>query len=307
MKNKMFFVAAFLGAAFFAFGQAGTGEQSSAGTSVQAVDSLGLMVRLAKPASRIVSLSPASTEVLFAVGATVVGDTTYCVYPPEALAVEKVGGFSADSMSIEKILSLKPDLVVSNGKIHKPATDELARYGIPIFAYDPSGFDGIAEGIIAIGTLAGRKEAAILVASIMKEKIAKIEKTLAVIPASQRLSVFWEVYDDPLMTCGSATFQHAIVEAGGGRDIFSDLPGSWPMVSAEEVIRRAPQVIMGADDHGEALTLAAIAKRPGWNLVPAVRTGKIILLPTGLVSNPGPRVADGVLSVAKALYPRLFP
>ena len=300
MINKYLTVfAALCLAATFAFGQGSA--------RVQAVDSLGLTISLPRAAQRVVSLSPASTEVLFAVGATVVGDTTYCVYPPEALAVEKVGGYSADSMSIEKILSLKPDLVVSNGKIHKPATDELARYGIPSFAYDPSGFDGIASGIIAIGTLAGRKEAAVLVASVMKEKIAKVEKTLAVIPASQRLSVFWEVYNDPLMTCGSATFQHAIMEAGGGRDIFSDLPGSWPMVSAEEVISRAPQVIMGADDHGEALTLAAIAKRPGWSLVPAVRSGKIILLPTGLVSNPGPRVADGVLSVAKALYPRLFP
>jgi len=79
------------------------------------------------------------------------------------------------------------------------------------------------------------------------------------------------------------------------------------MVSVEEVIRRAPQAIMAADDHGDKLSLAGLAARPGWNLLPAVRARRLILLPTGLVSNPGPRVADGVLAAAKALYPRYFP
>jgi len=282
-------------------------SSAQSGGRVQAVDSLGATIGLPKAATRVVSLSPACTEVLFAVGATVVGDTTYCVYPPEAVSVTKIGGFSASSMSVEKILSLKPDLVVSSGAIHKPVTDELARYGIVSFAYAPKNFEEIAAGIVAIGTLTGRKDDAALVASTMLGKIAKVKATVAAIPVDQRLSVFWEIYDDPLMTSGSATFQHAIVEAAGGRDIFSDLAGSWPRVSAEEVIKRAPQVIMGADDHGDKLTVASIAARPGWNLIPAVRSGRIILLPTGLVSNPGPRVADGVLLAAKALYPRLFP
>jgi iron complex transport system substrate-binding protein len=291
-------------AAAVAFGQAGPVQP---GTGVQAVDSLGTKLSLPRPALRVVSLSPASTETLFAIGANVVGDTTYCIYPPEAQNVAKIGGFSAKSMSIEKILSLKPDLVVSSGTIHKTVTDELARYGIPSFAYAPETFDGIASGILALGTLTGRQESARLVASTMLGKIEKVRKTLASIPADQRLTVFWEVYDEPLMTCGSSSFQHAVVEAAGGVDIFADLPGSWPRVSDEEVIKRAPQAIMGADDHGDKLTLASVAARPGWNLIPALRSKRIILLDTYLVSGPGPRIADGVLAAAKALYPRLFP
>ena len=283
--------------AFPAFGQG----------AVQGVDTAGTALKLAKPAVRVVSLAPASTEALFAIGANVVGDTTYCVYPPEAERVAKVGGFSADSMSLEKILSLKPDLVVSNGKIHKPITDELARYGVTTFVYDPASFEAIASAIVEMGKLTGRQDAGRIVAKTMLDKIAKVKKTVAAIPAAERLSVFWEVYDEPLMTCGASTFQHAIVEAAGGIDIFADLPGSWPMVSVEEIIRRAPQAIMAADDHGDKLTLAGLAARPGWNLVPAVRARRLILLPTGLVSNPGPRVADGVLAAAKALYPRYFP
>jgi len=121
----------------------------------------------------------------------------------------------------------------------------------------------------------------------------------------QRLRSFGDLRR-PLRTSGSATFQHAIVEAAGGRDIFSDLAGSWPRVSAEEVIKRAPQVIMGADDHGDKLTVASHRPaRPGWNLIPAVRSGRIILLQQAL--SPIPARVAMASCCGKALYPRLFP
>ena len=278
----------------------------SAQTGPVSVDSLGRTVSLSKPAARVISLGPGPTELLFAIGAKVVGVTTYCIYPPEAMNVEKIGGFSADSMSLEKILSLRPDLVVDSGAIHTALTQRLAAYGIQHYSYDPGSFEDIAQGIRNLGVLTGRVKESDTVATTMLRQIEEIERRLESIAREKRPSVFWEVYNEPLMTCGSATFQHAIVEAGGGRDIFADLPGSWPMVSNEEVIKRAPEVIMGADDHGDSLSLQALRARPGWNLIPAVKNGRIIVIPTGIVSNPGPRVADGVRAVAKALYPELF-
>lgn len=304
MRTKKLCAAVFCLAAALVFGPAQAAAQGSA--SLQAVDSLGTVVSLPKPASRVVSLSPASTEALFAVGANVVGVTTYCLYPPEALKAAKIGGFSADSMSIEKILSLKPDLVVSAGSFHKGVTDELARYGIRSFVYGPGDFAGIEKGILALGLLTGNAKKAEAVVSAMSASIRAVRDKVAAIPENKRLSVFWEIYDDPIMTCGASTFQHEIVEAAGGKDIFSDIQKAWPVVSSEEVIRRAPQVIMGADDHGDRLTQSSIAARPGWNLIPAVKTGRIILLPNAPVSIPGPRVAEGVLLAAKALYPELF-
>jgi iron complex transport system substrate-binding protein len=276
-------------------------------SGVEAVDSLGTRVSLGKPASRVVSLSPAATEVLFAVGATVVGNTTYCIYPPEAASVEKVGGFSAKSLSIEKILSLRPDLVVSTGSIHKSITDSLATYGIPVYAYSPENFNSVASGIEKIAILTGNGQRGKQEASKFLAAIEKIETIVATIPMDQRLTVFWEVYNEPLMTCGTATFQHAILKAAGGRDIFSDLKGSWPRVSSEEVIARSPQVIMGADDHGDAMSYESVAARPGWLQIPAVKNRRIVLLPTYLVSGPGPRIPQGIYLAAKALYPRLFP
>ncbi|TXT45469.1 MAG: iron complex transport system substrate-binding protein [Spirochaetes bacterium] len=271
------------------------------------IDSLGTTKRLEKPAARVVSLSPSATEALFAVGATVVGNTTYCNFPPEAKQVAKIGGFSARSMSVEKILSLRPDLIVSSGRIHAAVVDQLARYGIPVYAYSPASFVEIGEGLRNLGTLTGNPARGKDEADRLAAELAKIAAIVATIPENERLKVFWEVYDEPLMTCGSSTFQHAIVAAAGGKDIFTDLSAAWPTVSGEEVIARAPQVIMGADDHGEKMTYSSIASRPGWSQIPAVKDKRIVLLPTELVSGPGPRIAKGVYLAAKALYPRLFP
>ena len=274
--------------------------------NLDAIDSMGVAISLKAPALRVVSLAPASTEVLFAVGATVVGDTTYCINPPEAIDVPKIGGFSADSISIEKILSLKPDLVVSNGKIHRAVTEALARYGIVSYAYDPSTFAQIAQGMETLGRLTGNEARGRAAAKAFNDKLDSVKKALSGLATDQKPTVFWEVYNEPLMTCGSPTFQHAIIEAAGGRDIFSDLKTAWPVISSEEILARAPQFIMAADDHGEQLTLEALMKRPGWSGLPAVRNRHLVLLPTAMVSAPGPLIADGVLAAARALHPELF-
>ena len=283
--------------------------KAAAGTRVSATDSSGRVVTLASPARRIVSISPAATEVAYAVGAGawVVGDTTYCDYPAAAVALPKVGGFSASTISIERIVALRPDLVLTAGpSMHGAVETALARLGIAVFAYDPVDFDGIAKGMNAMGDLTGTGDKARAASGSMLAAIGKVTSTLASVPKDRRPTVFWEVYDEPLMTCGAASFPHAIIEAAGGRDIFTDLPGAWPRVSAEEVIRRAPDYIMGADDHGDKLTVAGVAARPGWSTIPAVKSGHIVLLPANIVSRAGPRVAEGVQALARALYPELF-
>jgi iron complex transport system substrate-binding protein len=317
MMNKELFrrMAASLAlAGAFALAGAAQGAQAApgkvaAGTGVSATDSSGRVVTLAAPARRIVSISPAATEVAYAAGAggCVVGDTTYCDYPAAAVALPKVGGFSSSTISVERIVALKPDLVLTAGpKMHGAVETALAKLGIAVFAYDPVDFDGIARGMNAIGDLAGSGETARAASGAMLSSIAKIRAAVASVPQDRRPTVFWEVYDEPLMTCGAASFPHAVIEAAGGRDIFTDLPGAWPRVSAEEVIRRAPDYIMGADDHGDKLTVAGVMARPGWSTIPALKSGHIVLLPANLVSRAGPRIAEGVLALAKALYPELF-
>jgi iron complex transport system substrate-binding protein len=277
--------------------------------SVSAADAQGRLVVLGAPAGRIVSLSPEATEALFAVGAgkLVVGDTSYCDYPAEALALPKVGGFSADTISVEKIVSLRPDLVVSAGALHQSVEAALAKLGIPVFAYLPKTFAAIEEEMRGLGLLAGTGEKGAAAVSALRASVDRARALTAALPASRKPAVFWEVYGEPLMTCGADSFPHQIIELAGGRDIFSDLPGPWPVVSAEEVLLRAPQFILSPDDMGGRVDRVKLASRPGWASMPAVRDGKIVFLSADIVSRAGPRIADGVLAALKALHPELLP
>ncbi|HOV64145.1 MAG TPA: ABC transporter substrate-binding protein, partial [Spirochaetia bacterium] len=134
----------------------------------------------------------------------------------------------------------------------------------------------------------------------------RIEKKVAPIPLEKRPRVFWEMYNDPLMTAGKDTFQSEAIEIAGGVNIFSDLPGSWPIVNQEEVIRRNPDVIMGSDDHEDKLTVEQIARRPGWSELNAVKNRRIYLISGDQIGRAGPRLVDAIEAMAKALYPELF-
>ncbi len=275
---------------------------------VTVTDSLSRKVTVRSKPARIVSLTPANTEILFAVGAgdRVVGVTTYCSYPPEAAKREKVGQFGEDTMNVEKILELRPDLVVADGKIHKRLVSTLESVGLVVFAREPLSVEDTCTAIREIGALTGNAARAAAVVDGMKAKIAAVQAKIAGVPLSARPTVFWEVFDEPLMTAGRDTFITELLSLAGGKNIFADFPVAWPQISQEEVLRLNPAVIMGADDHGDKLTVDQVKKRPGWDKVEAVARGRIYLVSADIVSRPGPRLADGVEAVAKALYPNLF-
>ncbi|HTX73334.1 MAG TPA: cobalamin-binding protein [Rectinemataceae bacterium] len=276
---------------------------------VTALDSLGRKVTIPSAAHRIVSLSPEATEAIYAAGAgpALVGDTSYCDYPPAARSLPKIGGFAPDTVSVEKIVSLRPDLVITGGSLQSQVEATLTRLGIRVFAYEPKDFVAIADGMMAIGALAGTGDQGIRAAATLTAAVEKVRQLTARIPSSRRPAVFWEVYDEPLMTCGRNSFAHQLIEVAGGRDIFSDLPGPWPVVSNEEVLTRAPDFILGPDDMGASVDVSRIAARPGWNSLPAIRNNRILLLPADLVSRAGPRIASGLLMVLRVLHPELVP
>lgn len=271
-------------------------------------DTLGRTLTIKTRPERIISLAPSNTEILFAIGAgsKVVGVTTVCNYPDEALKKEKVGGFVANTISIERILSLKPDLVLSSGGMHSTVIEALERIGIPVYALEVNSVRTLFEEIQKVGRITGNEEKARSLVSSMEERIRRIEKKVAPIPLEKRPRVFWEMYNDPLMTAGKETFQSEAIEIAGGVNIFSDLPGSWPIVSQEEVIRRNPDVIMGSDDHEDTLTVEQIARRPGWSELNAVKNRRIYLIPGDHIGRTGPRLVDAIEAMAKALYPELF-
>jgi len=281
--------------------------ETPATVSVSVTDSLGREVILTESSERIVSLAPSLTEILFAVGAgdQVVGVTTFCNYPEEALEREQVGGFSASTISVEVIVSLRPDLVLAAGGIHEPIVEALENLEIPVISLDPANLDEVYEDIELMGLLTGHAEEAAQVVAEMQQRIEQVEAMVAQVPEEERPTVFWQIWDEPLMTAGPGTFAGQIITLGGGINLFADLAEDWPSVSAEEVLARNPAVIMGPDSHGDKLTPEIVGGRPGWDQVDAVRNERIYLIQGDIVSRAGPRLAEAIEDVAAALYPDL--
>ena len=275
------------------------GQQPASG-AVSARDVLGRSVALTQSARRIISLTPTATELLFAIGAgdQVVGVTEYCNFPPEAAKKTRVGGFSGATISVEQIVVLKPDLVLLSGDMHGKVIALLENLGVRTFALEPASFADVYRDIRAVGLLAGRTSRAEAVVADMERRIAAIPPWKAGEP---RPGVFWELWDDPLMTAGGSTFVSEAIALAGGRNVFEDLKERWPMVNLEQLMLRKPDWIIAGDDHGETLNAAAVARRSGWSALPAVRNGRVAVVDSDIVSRGGPRLADAVEALAAIL------
>jgi iron complex transport system substrate-binding protein len=277
---------------------------------IHMTDTLGRQVTIKTLPQRIVSLAPSNTERLFAVGAwhAVVGVTTVDTYPPAVTTVPKVGGFVPKSMSLETIVSLKPDLVLAAGELQQPTIEALERVGLTVVAIeDPGSFDEVYADITLVGRLTGHEQEARRVVEEIQSRLERVRQAVATLPQEKRVTVFYEVYDEPLMTVGRATIIGQLLEMAGGINVFADLGGRYPQVSSEEVVRRNPSCILGHTGHQLALTPAQISQRPGWSSMMAVKQHCIRLLNGDIVARPGPRLAEALEAITRTLYPDLLP
>lgn len=271
-------------------------------------DSLGRRVVLDAAPARIVSLAPSVTETLFAIGAgpRVVGVTTFCNYPPAADALPEVGGMTAKTISVEAIVDLTPDLVIAGADSQQPVVEALGQLGIPAVVLAPKSFEEVYASIEQAGYLTGNAPGAAAVVADMRARVEAVTAAVAGIPAEERPTVFYEVFDEPLMTAGPGTFIGQMIALAGGESIFADASEDYPEVSAEAIVERDPDVILGPDSHADKLTPELVAARPGWGELGAVRAGRVHLLDGDIASRPGPRLADALEAVARALHPGRF-
>lgn len=276
--------------------------------SLSFVDARGVTISLPGKARRVVSLSPELTETLFAVGAgdAVVGVTTYCNYPAEAASRARIGGFSAKTISVETIVSLRPDLVVGGPSAHAQLAAQFERAGLRFAAIDNTSVESVYASIELLGRVAGDEATATTLAASIKARIAAVKAKTASVPAGSRPVVFWETWDEPLMSAGPKTFTGQIIEAAGGRNCFADASADWPVVSFEALLARNPDWIMAAESHGAALTMERLAKRSGWTSLKAVKAGRVALIDGDVASRAGPRFVEGLEAMAAILYPELF-
>jgi iron complex transport system substrate-binding protein len=264
-------------------------------------DALGRSVTMHTLPARIVSLSPAVTEILFAIGAgdALVGVTEWCTYPPEAATRTVVGGFSGNTVNVELLATLRPDVVILSAFMHEVTVGMLSQIGIESFAAEPRNFEQVYQTIETLGRLTGHAEEAIAVAAEMR---SKIDRAAARSAGKEKPRVFWELTDDPLMSTGGDTFISEAITLGGGENIFADLAEEYPVVSAEQVLLRQPQWIIAGDDHGVAVEPEALARRPGWSRLPAVQEGHVATVNADQLYRYGPRLADAVLELSLILH-----
>jgi iron complex transport system substrate-binding protein len=308
MKRTLSLVIA-LAAGLIAAAQASAAPAiASADSPLSFKDERGATITLPAKASRIVSLSPELTEILYAASAgdRVVGNTTYCNFPAAALSVTKVGGFSANTISLEAIVALRPDLIIGSLSAHGQLAAQFERAGLRFAALPTKNFDSVYSTLELAGRIAGDEAAANAVVTSMKARIAAIQAKTASVPADKHPIVFWETWDEPLMSAGPNTFTGQIIEVAGGRNCFADSTADWPVVSFEAVLARNPDYIMAADSHGEAMTPERLARRTGWASLKAVQTKRVVFLDGDIVSRAGPRFVEAAEPMAQVLYPELF-
>lgn len=274
--------------------------------TVVVTDQMGREVVIAEVPQRIISLSPSNTEIAFALGLAdqIVGVTEFCNYPPEAMEKDIVGGFATPS--IEKIMELEPDLILAS-TIHEEEVPRLEELGIPVLVIESSTLVELYTSMSLVAEVTGVIANGEALIASMQERIAAVESVVGTIEPEDRVSVYYEVYSDPLMSAGRGAFINEIITLAGGINIFGDLDENYPQVSAEYVAERQPDIILFPDYHGTAdFVLDGMTDRPGWENVPAVINKRVYAISDDAFARPGPRVVDAVEEAAVILYPELF-
>lgn len=278
-------------------------EKSAQSQTRDVTDEAGRQLKISTQIERVVSLAPNLTEIVYAVGAgkKLVGDTSYCDYPPEAKEVAKVG----DTMTpnIESIVALRPQLVlVSTASQLEAFTRQMEQQNIPIYVTDPHDLEGVFRTIQSLGEILGEKDRAAQVVGELRRRAGAVD---AAVKTQKPVSVFYQVSPKPLYTAGRDSYITDVIRRAGGQSVTADVPGAWPKYSDEAALASQPEAIITASFDSmstEGMGLADSLKKS-----PAARGGRVYGINGDYLSRPGPRLVNGLEEIARKLHPDAFP
>lgn len=269
--------------------------------ALSVTDDAGAVVTLDAPAQRIVSLAPHTTELLFAAGggARIVGAVSYSDYPPQAQTIPRVGDNKA--LDLERIVALKPDLIVvwRHGNALQQL-DRLRDLRVPLYSSDPRKLDDIPATIDKLGTLLGTSSVAARASSAFQRDIANLRTRYANRPT---VNVFYQVWDNPLMTLNGDNVVNEVIDLCGGRNVFADLKPLVPTVSTEAVLAANPEAIVTAKagETRPAHPLPTLDTWRKWPSMTAVARGNLFGIDGDLINRPTPRLALGAAALCEDL------
>ena len=265
--------------------------------AITVVDDGGAKVTLQKPAQRIISMAPHVTELLFAAGggARIVGAMNFSDYPEDAKKIPLVG--SSSQLDMERVIALKPDLLVvwQSGNTARQL-EQLRSLGIPVFQSEPQKLDQVADSLLRLGQLMGTEPAAKAAASQFRAQIAALGARYGKRPV---VKVFYQIWDKPLYTLNGQHIVSDAIRLCGGENVFAPLKVKAPEVSVEAVMQADPEAIFGGDQHDRADAGLNIWK-PYKGML-AVKRGNLFTLGGELLTRAGPRMVLGVADMCEKL------
>jgi iron complex transport system substrate-binding protein len=267
-------------------------------------DEMGRQVKIPHPAKRIVSLAPSITEILFDLGLDeeVAAITNFCDYPEAVLKKPRIGGFV--NPDIEKIVSLKPDLIIGIRDGNRMDTvHRLNDSGLSVYLIDPKGFDGVMRTIKNIGDVVGREKES---KRLINEMANKKENMITLTQSLSKPKVFFQLGDAPMVTVGKGTLADDLIRLAGGRSISENESISYPFYSIETVLLKAPEIIIMTSMDSKKNSLHLVKKWESWKSIPAVRMNKIYVIDSNLVDRPTPRIIEGLEALVKIIHPEIF-
>lgn len=274
---------------------------------VTITDDLGVTVTIDKYPERIVSLSPANTEILFALGLgdRIVGVTEYCTYPEAALSKDKIGGFS--TINTEKIAVLNPDLLVAADGNSEETIAHLRELGYTIITVNADTIDTTLADIRLIGKAAGVESAAEELVSSMQADLAEIaEKT----KGAEKPTILHCMWTDPLWVSGSGTFQDEMISAAGGVNAAA-AEGGWVALTMEKFLTMNPDIIVV--DSGDGMGVGTddalknfFLKDSRMQSLSAVQNERVYVVNADIIDRGGPRIVEGVEALAEIAHPDIF-
>lgn len=263
-------------------------------------DDFGDTVRIGAAApNRIVSLNPATTEILFTLGAggRLVGRTKYDLWPDSARFIRALG--DGIRPNVEVVLGTHPDLVILYAsEDNRAAAARMRSAGVNTLALKVDHISDFRRSVELLGAILRDSARARVVIDSVRATLDRVRSATAATAALGRPTVFWHIWDAPIITIGAGSFMNELVEIAGARNVYADIPGPSATISLEDVARRNPDFILAGP-----IGAAQIESDPRWRIVRAVRERNVLVVDTLLVARPSVRLGEAAISLANLLHP----